>query len=131
MAVLRAHRIDQRRIALELGVSRGDDQFMLARPEGGPIHPMTYSATFERVARNAGLPKIRLHDLRHTWATLALSIGTHPKVVSDQLGHSSIAVTMDTYSHVMPGIQRSASSAVAGLILAGATPESSQDVATG
>jgi integrase len=131
VAVLKTHRSDQRRVSLELGVPIEAGQYVLTRPEGGPVHPQTYSATFERIVRDSGLPKIRLHDLRHTWATLALSLGTHPKVVSDQLGHSSIAVTMDTYSHVMPGIQRSASKAVAGLILGGETSEVAPNVATG
>lgn len=53
-------------------------------------------------------PDIRLHDLRHTHATVLLSLGTNPKIVSERLGHSSISVTMDTYSHVLPMIQRQA-----------------------
>jgi integrase len=52
-----------------------------------------------------GLPKIRFHDLRHTAATLMLSEGVHPKVVQERLGHSSISITLDTYSHVIPSMQ--------------------------
>ena len=61
---------------------------------------------------NAGLPHLTLHGLRHAHATLMLSAGVHPKVVSERLGHSNISVTMDTYSHVMPGMQEAAAQAV-------------------
>jgi len=67
-------------------------------------------------AQHAGLPPIRLHDLRHTWATLALSAGEHPKVVQERLGHAAIAITLDVYSHVTEGLHRDAASRVAGII---------------
>ena len=60
---------------------------------------------------------MRLHDLRHTYATLALQAGLHPKVVEERLGHSSIAITMDTYSHAIPALQESAAAMVASLVL--------------
>ena len=63
---------------------------------------------FPAVLQKAGLPRMRFHDLRHSTATLLLSLGVHPKVVQELLGHSQIAVTMDTYSHVMPNLQREA-----------------------
>lgn len=66
------------------------------------------------------VPRIRLHDLRHTWATMALTAGVHPKVVQERLGHSNIKITMDTYSHVLPGLQKSAAELVAGLVTSGA-----------
>jgi len=62
--------------------------------------------------RRAALPRIRFHDLRHTAATLMLSRGVHPKVASEMLGHSTIAITLDLYSHVTPTIQRDAADAV-------------------
>jgi len=62
--------------------------------------------------KRAGLPDIRFHDLRHTCATLLLTKGVHPKVVSEMLGHSSIAITLDTYSHVIPGLGDLAASAM-------------------
>jgi integrase len=58
--------------------------------------------------RQIGLPHVRLHDLRHTHASLLLQAGVHPKVVQERLGHSSIKVTLDTYSHVMGGLQEAA-----------------------
>nr|MQY56296.1 tyrosine-type recombinase/integrase [Dehalococcoidia bacterium] len=71
-------------------------------------NPSTVSHAFVNTIRKAGLPHIRLHDLRHTHATLMLKASVHPKVVSERLGHSSIRITLDTYSHVLPGIQEAA-----------------------
>ena len=65
----------------------------------------------------ADLPKIRLHDLRHSYATLALKAGVHPKVVSERIGHVTVGFTLDTYSHVTPSIAREAADAVASRIL--------------
>ena len=64
--------------------------------------------SFEPLLKKAGLPRIRFHDLRHTAATLALREGVHPKVVQEMLGHSQIAITLDTYSHVLPSMQKEA-----------------------
>ena len=61
-----------------------------------------------RIARKAGLQGVRFHDLRHTHATLMLQQGIHPKIVQERLGHSTIAITIDTYSHVLPGLQEAA-----------------------
>jgi integrase len=62
--------------------------------------------------RRAGLPDIRFHDLRHTCATLLLTKGVHPKIVSEMLGHSSVSITLDTYSHVIPGMGEAAANAM-------------------
>jgi integrase len=70
------------------------------------------TGTFERLAAKAGLPRIRLHDLRHGVASIMLAAGANPKVVQERLGHSSIAVTMDLYSHIAPGIQEDAAAAL-------------------
>ena len=67
---------------------------------------------FKPLLRRAGLPRIRFHDLRHTCATLLLGKNVNPKVVSEMLGHSSIAITLDTYSHVLPTMQESAARAM-------------------
>jgi len=74
--------------------------------------------SFNLLLSNAGLPRIRFHDLRHTTATLLLSQGTHPKVVQELLGHSQISVTMDTYSHVLPTLQRDAMATMNSLLMA-------------
>ena len=86
-------------------------------PDGGPYHPDRFSRTFLEQAARHGLPVIRLHDLRHTWATLTLEAGIHPKVVSERLGHSTIGITLDIYSHVNPAMQTDAADRVAALIL--------------
>lgn len=65
------------------------------------------------------MPRIRLHDLRHTHATLALQAGIHPKVISERLGHSSVSITLDTYSHAIPAMQETAASLIAALVLGG------------
>lgn len=95
---------------------------MFVRENGQPIHPQALSQAFERDAREAGLPLIRFHDLRHSYATVALSAGVHPKVVSERLGHSSIAVTLDNYSHVIPALEEEAATRIAALIFGTPSP---------
>jgi hypothetical protein len=92
----------------------------LTWPDGSPIHPLRFSRWFEQHARRAGLPRIRLHDLRHSYASAALAAGVPAKVISERLGHATIAVTMDIYSHVLPGLDREAADSVARLILGSA-----------
>ncbi len=87
---------------------RGTDGFVFAKADGSPIHPDLISQTFQRFMTQMDLPKIRLHDLRHTHATILLQENVHPKVVSERLGHSSIAFTMTVYQHVIPGMQAEA-----------------------
>ncbi len=69
-----------------------------------------------RAAKEAKLPAIRLHDLRHSHATLALRAGIHPKVVSERLGHATVAITLDTYSHAIPAMQEEAAERIAELV---------------
>jgi integrase len=76
------------------------------------------SRTFSRGSAKIELPAIRLHDLRHTWATLALSAGEHPKIVQERLGHANVSITLDVYSHVSEGLHSDAASRVASLIFA-------------
>ena len=71
---------------------------------------------FRKAVARADVPRIRLHHLRHTWASLALAAGVNPKVVSERLGHATVRFTLDTYSHVMPGLQEDAAAKVAALI---------------
>jgi integrase len=75
---------------------------------GAALDPESISRYFRQAVKKTMVPPIRLHDLRHTHATLALQAGVHPKVVSERLGHASIGITLDTYSHVMPGMQEEA-----------------------
>ena len=81
---------------------------MFTDGDGQPIHPHAISQAFERIARRAGVPVIRLHDLRHTHATLLIKAGVPVKVVSERLGHATPRFTIDTYQHVLPGMQADA-----------------------
>jgi len=75
---------------------------------GTPLNPSKLLERFKTLLRRAELPDIRFHDLRHSTATILLSMGVHPKVVQEMLGHNQISMTMDTYSHVLPTMQREA-----------------------
>ena len=103
--VLHQHKAGQEAQRALLGKPLTDNDFVFAHPDGSPLDPSTVSHAFNKVMRKAGLPHIRLHDLRHTHASLLLQAGVHPKIVQERLGHSSIRVTLDTYSHVMGGLQ--------------------------
>ena len=84
------------------------------------IHPDRISKVFAQLIEQHELRTIRLHDLRHTAATLALTAGVHPKVVQERLGHANITITLDTYSHVLQGLQEDAADKVAALVFEGA-----------
>jgi integrase len=114
VAALRERRQLQLAERLLMGAGFTDHGLVFCRPDGGPLHPERFSRTFTIEARRAGLPPIRLHDLRHTWATIALTTGEHPKVVQERLGHAAIAITLDVYSHVTEGLHGDAASRVAG-----------------
>ena len=73
---------------------------------------------FERYVKDSKLPKLSLHGLRHTHATIALRAGVHPKVVSERLGHASVAFTLDVYTDSLPDMQETAASLIAALVLA-------------
>ena len=94
-----------------------DSPFIFPSPITGRPSPSLHFP-WRRIRRNAGLPdELRLHDLRHTSASLMLSAGIHPKIVSERLGHSSIAITLDLYSHVIPGMQADAAEKLGVMIL--------------
>jgi integrase len=97
VATLRAHHKIQAAERLAAGLWHGTD-LVFTRPDGAPLHPEYVRRQFDRHISRAGLPRIRFHDLRHTHATLALQAGVHPKIVSERLGHTTVAMTLDTYS---------------------------------
>jgi integrase len=92
-------------------------QLLFVWPDGTPLHPDTMTSLFAKHLTAAGLPKIRLHDLRHSYATAALRAGISPKIVSERLGHTNVAFTMQTYMHVIPGMDAAAADEIASLIL--------------
>jgi integrase len=102
-AALRDHRRWQLEDRLAVGPGWEDAGLVFTWPDGWPLHPERFCKWFEQHARAAGLPKIRLHDVRHSYASAALAAGIPAKIVSERLGHANIAITMDTYSHVLPG----------------------------
>jgi integrase len=99
---------DQMRRRAELGSGWHDMDLVVDRGDGDAVSPVTFSAAWPKFLRRAGLPHVRFHDLRHGHATLMLMRGVHPKIVSERLGHSSVGITLDTYSHVLPGMQAEA-----------------------
>jgi len=91
-------------------------ELIFCHPDGRNLHPGEVTRTFLTLVDATGLRRIRLHDLRHTHATLALQAGVHPKIVSERLGHSSIAFTLEVYSHALPSLQEEAAAQIASLI---------------
>ena len=113
---LREHRLRQVAERLQAGPAWTDGELVFCNQIGQPLNASsTVLDAFRRALARAGLPKIRLHDLRHTAATLLLSQGCHPKYVQDLLGHSTIALTLDTYSHVVPALHGEATDKMEGL----------------
>ena len=106
--VLRAHRERREAESTTLGVPLSDRDLIFAHADGTPFNPSNVTHAFTALARRAGLHGTRLHDLRHTHASLLLRQGVHLKVVQERLGHASIAITGDIYSHVLPGLQEDA-----------------------
>lgn len=106
--LLREYREKQELERSMLGRVLNDDDLVFSTLEGKPLRPNTITRAWKILAARCGLPVIRLHDARHTHASIMLKQGIHPKIVQERLGHSSIQITLDTYSHVTPGLQEAA-----------------------
>ena len=120
---LRSYRVKRATALLTLG---SDQALVLGTVEGTVRHPEAFSQTFRyriAAAQKAlgldALAYLRLHDLRHTHATLLLRAGVHPKIVSERLGHAKVSITMDVYSHAVPTLQREAAGKLAALVYGG------------
>ncbi len=105
---LREHRRRQVEDRLAAGADWQDHDLVFTQAFGRPLAPETVTDALQRALQHAGLPRVRVHDLRHTAATLLLVKGVHPKVVQEMLGHSTISITLDLYSHVLPTMHREA-----------------------
>ncbi len=116
VAALRTHRRRQVEERLAWGGAYQETGLVFTREDGSPVRPDWLTRRFSRLTDELGLPRISLHGLRHTHASLALLAGVHPKTVADRLGHSSISVTLDLYSHVIPALQPEAAEKVAALV---------------
>ncbi|GAB7190966.1 hypothetical protein NUM3379_16730 [Kineococcus sp. NUM-3379] len=122
--VLRNHQVVREAERTACGETRQEHGLIRARengdqgvpPASGGVRPDVATHTFGRLVEAAGVPRIRLHDLRHTHASLALAAGVDIKVVSDRLGHSTTTITADLYTHVVPAVARSAADAIAAAV---------------
>lgn len=110
---LKAHRARQAEELLRLGLRPNAGSFVVSQVDGRPLQPRSITHEWVRLIEKTSLPRIRFHDLRHTHASQMLAAGVHPKVASERMGHSTIGITLDLYSHVMPGMQADAAEQVA------------------
>jgi integrase len=106
--LLQEHKDKQAAHRVMLGAPQKDDDLVFSDLEGKPLLPDTVTHAWIKLVRRTGLEGVRLHDARHTHASLMLKQGVHPKIVQERLGHASIQLTLDTYSHVAPGLQETA-----------------------
>lgn len=125
--VLKAHRRRQREERLLAGPLWTDTGLVFTEEDGSGVHPDRYTRRFAALVKKAGVPQIRLHDVRHTNATLALEAGVHPKVVSERLGHATIGITLDLYSHVSPSVDQAAAETIAAMVDVPGHPRSGSD----
>lgn len=124
VAELRRWRRRQAEERLLLGSGYRDHDLVFAKPTGEPLHPERVSREFGRRVQRWDLPPLTLHGLRHTWATLALKAGVHPKVVQERLGHATISITLETYSHVTGTLHQEAAEEVASVVFGAARAQS-------
>ena len=106
--ILKQHRVKQLEAKLQAGEAWQDRDLVFCTLVGTPLNPSKVVDRFKTLLKMAGLPDIRFHDLRHSAATILLSMSIHPKVVQEILGHNQISMTMDIYSHVLPTMQKDA-----------------------
>ena len=116
IGALRAHRARQHQERLLAGASYVDEGLVFCGRSGEPVHPKVVSNLFRKAVARHAMPYLSVHGLRHSWATLALQAGVHPKIVPGRLGHSTISITLDIYSHVNPAMDADAANTVAALI---------------
>jgi integrase len=113
---LRKHRLEQAQALLSIGIRVTPDHHVVMQPDGMARTPNGLTAGYRIFLKARGLKRVRLHDLRHTHATHLLAAGIHPKVASERLGHSKVGITLDLYSHVLPGMQGEAADRINTLI---------------
>ena len=110
LEALKEHRVRQLEAKLKAGASWQEHDYVFCTLHGTHLGPNHVVEEFKLLLKRAGLPDIRFHDLRHSAASLLLSLEVHPKVVQELLGHTQIGITMDVYSHLLPGMQKDAMS---------------------
>ncbi len=117
VALLRARRTVPLEERMRLGLGRDENGYVFTSELGDPLSPDWVSDRFEQLTKAAALPKIRLHDTRHTAASLMLGAGVQPKVVQEMLGHSHVSITLATCGHVTPSMGREAGAALSASLL--------------
>ena len=123
---LKGYRAERESLYWQLGVPPTLDDLVFANHDGKPIDPSYLTHTFAKIVKQAGLGRVRFHDLRHTFASLALLRGAKPKVISEALGHASVAFTMDTYSHIISGMQEDMMALLDEVLPSGVSPTSNE-----
>lgn len=103
---LKKHRAQQDEIRLQAGPTWQEHNLVFTTDTGGFVEGTHLNRRFKQLLKEAGLPDMRFHDLRHSAATILLGKGVHPKLVQELLGHSQMSITRDRYSHVLPSMQR-------------------------
>jgi integrase len=115
--MLRQYKDQQTKLRKDIDIPITEKDYVFSHYDGSPILPDSLSQAWRHLATKAGLKNIRLHDCRHTHASLMLKAGIHPKIVSERLGHAGIQITLDTYSHVSPGLQEAAANAFDNIVM--------------
>ena len=105
---LKVWRVQQAEEFLRLGIRPDGQTFVVTKADGNPLQPRSLTHEWMRLAASGELRRIRFHDLRHSHATHLFGSSVHPKIASERLGHSKVGITLDLYSHVMPGMQEDA-----------------------
>ncbi|MDX3968131.1 MAG: tyrosine-type recombinase/integrase [Bradyrhizobium sp.] len=109
---LTTHRVERAETLLRLGIRLSEEHFVCCHDDASMMQPTYLTHQWLKAIRRSGLPIRRLHDLRHTHATQLLASGVHPKIASERLGHSKVGITLDLYSHVLPGMQEDAAAKI-------------------
>jgi integrase len=118
VAELRRHRAEQAKERLKLGLGKVEGNLVFTTALGEVIAPNAFSKAFAAIVARVGIPRCRVHALRHTHITELLRAGVHPKIASERAGHSSVAMTLDTYSHAVPSMQEDAALRIEGTLRA-------------
>ena len=116
VATLRAHRRRQAQEQLAFGAGYADSELVFRREDGTPVIPHPFTLAFKKAVRDAGLPAIRLHDLRHTHVALLPAAGIAPKVIQERVGHHSAGFTLDNYGGTFPSQHRETADRFAALV---------------
>jgi integrase len=119
VVALKHHKAQQAQERLLLGEAYYDDGLVFCLVDGKPIDPRNFARAFDQMLRKVGLPRVRVHDMRHTFATLMLELGESPKTVQTLLGHSRVAITLDIYSHVSLDLEKRAAAKLNAALLGG------------